>query len=73
VIVSPYLPTALRSGRDDKGEGGASRGEWLLNRSRFILLGAAHLQSVSKMELPLRCAPVEMAKGRAALPGESGC
>ena len=47
------LSTALRSGRDDKGEAGVSRnGGYGKNRPQIS---------------PLRCAPVEMTKGRAVV------
>ena len=73
------LSTTLRSGRDDKGEGAASI-ECAEQDPFFITLGGplAHDSSVEKhfqertvepQISPLRCAPVEMTKGRMVLPG----
>src|SRR6202453_2141419 len=75
------LSTALRSGRDDKGEGGASRDSSCRTGAAFHRLGWARrpITSMSKNNFeertagpqisPLRCAPVEMTKGRGGLPG----
>src|ERR1700678_718580 len=46
------LSTALRFGRDDKGQGGASRGGWLLNRNRFV-------ENLSKMQWLQRISPLQ--------------
>src|ERR1700677_2095823 len=75
------LSTALRSGRDDKGEGGASGDNSCRTGAAFHRLGWARrpITSMSKNNFeertagpqisPLRCAPVEMTKGRGGLPG----
>ena len=75
------LSTALRSGRDDKGEGGASRDSSCRTGAAFHRLGWARrpITSMSKNNFeertagpqisPLRYASVEMTKGRVALPG----
>src|SRR6202020_1171091 len=60
------LSTPLRSGRDDKGEGRAS-----CNCSCGTGPCRKHISKKRPLKTqisPLRCAPVEMTKGRAALP-----
>src|SRR5580692_1949090 len=60
------LSTTLRSGRDDKGEGRAS-----CNCSCGTGPCRKHISKRRRLKTqisPLRCAPVEMTKGRAALP-----
>src|SRR6202020_643411 len=60
------LSTTLRSGRDDKGEGRAS-----CNCSCGTGPCGKHIskkRSLKTQISPIRCAPVEMTKGRATLP-----
>jgi hypothetical protein len=74
------LSTALRSGRDDKGEANASGKSscwtdafhhvgWV--KGTCFLCRKTHFQEgTAKPQIsPLRCAPVEMTKGRPTLPG----
>src|SRR6202046_2661487 len=64
------LSTTLRSGRDDKGEGGASGECGGRTGAAFITVENIPREGPLTPQIsPLRCAPVEMTKGRAALPG----
>src|ERR1700677_4390704 len=59
------LSTALRSGRDDKGKGGAS------GKSSCWTETPHERESIHTEISPLRYAPVEMTKGKVALPGRA--
>src|ERR1700722_9142004 len=64
------LSTPLRSGRDDKGEGGASCNSRCGTGPAFHRLDFSGTRKapLTPQISPLRCAPVEMTKGTAALP-----